>query len=59
MCLHAFFMYVLHSTLEPEINECDGNHDCEQVCINTIDSFQCACQHGYFLALDGKRCQGM
>ena len=42
-----------------EINECDnGDQDCQQLCINTVGSYKCACEHGYFLKSDGKTCLG-
>ena len=44
-----------------EINECqNGNSsNCEQVCMNTIGSYECACYEGYGLNQDGLTCTGM
>ena len=53
-----YYYSKLLSTLESGINECDGSYDCEQSCVVTNGSFQCACRHGYFLALNEKGCQG-
>lgn len=42
-----------------EINECqDGNSSCEQACMNTIGSYECACYDGYRLNQDGLTCTG-
>ena len=42
-----------------EINECqDGNSSCEQVCVNTIGSYECGCYEGYRLSQDGFTCIG-
>jgi hypothetical protein len=42
-----------------EINECqDGNSSCEQVCMNTIGSYECACYDGYRLNQDRLTCTG-
>ena len=42
-----------------DIDECtrDG-HDCNQLCINTVGSYECMCRDGYFLHQDGKTCLG-
>ena len=43
-----------------DINECSLNTDgCDQVCINTVGSFQCSCNRGYTLNADGITCSGM
>ena len=43
-----------------DINECALDMDgCEQLCTNTIGSYVCSCnQIGYYLATDGKLCNG-
>ncbi|XP_065336697.1 protein tolkin-like [Cloeon dipterum] len=41
-----------------DINECESTNNCEQECINTIGSYYCACNVGYELHSDGKRCIG-
>lgn len=42
-----------------DIDECTKNSDnCEQICGNTIGSFNCACNPGYRLMLDGRSCEG-
>lgn len=43
--------------LYQEIDECKSDgHGCEQLCINTIDGYYCACNFGYELADDRKSC---
>jgi hypothetical protein len=49
------------------INECNGNvgntsgavnFPCDQVCIDTCESYQCTCMPGYILQVDGQSCKG-
>ncbi|EDO47239.1 predicted protein, partial [Nematostella vectensis] len=51
-----------------DIDECSLRHvsglssnaslaDCEQVCVNVIGSFTCACREGFLLRQDGKTCE--
>ena len=43
-----------------DINECSLNSDgCDQVCTNTLGSFQCGCNRGYTLNADEITCSGM
>ena len=52
---------VLYTFLElfVDINECEENNGgCPQLCKNTEGSFQCECDVGYMLTLDGKTCAG-
>ena len=38
------------SNCHTDIDECnEGNHKCEQVCENSIGSYQCSCFDGYML----------
>lgn len=39
-----------------DVNECAGDHGCQQICINTPGSYRCECFDGYLLL--GKRCVG-
>lgn len=41
-----------------DINECNSYHECEQICQNLPGTFECACEEGYFLQVDGKQCAG-
>ena len=42
-----------------DINECSLNSDgCDQLCTNTLGSFQCSCNSGYSLNVDGITCSG-
>ena len=43
------------------INECDSSkatHNCEQICVDQIVNFTCACKDGYRLKADGINCTG-
>ncbi|KAM9165722.1 bone morphogenetic protein 1 isoform 1-T1 [Pangshura tecta] len=42
-----------------EVDECSqpNNGGCEQRCVNTLGSYRCACDPGYELALDKRRCE--
>ena len=43
-----------------DIDECsEGTNGCDQLCSNTIGSFECVCNVGYRLASDGFTCNGM
>ena len=43
-----------------DINECDSeNGGCEQVCTNSVGSFQCSCNYGFFLEPNNFNCSGM
>ena len=47
---------VVHCT---DINECsEGTSGCAQVCTNTIGSYNCSCNQGYHLEIDGQTCNG-
>lgn len=40
-----------------DVDECANlNGGCEQICNNTLGSFECACQDGYDLTEDGMTC---
>lgn len=43
-----------------EMDECSrpNNGGCEQRCVNTLGSYKCACDPGYELASDKRRCEG-
>lgn len=40
-----------------DINECEGDHGCDQNCVNMDGSYTCSCNTGY--TIDGFRCHGM
>ena len=44
--------------LSTDIDECLGDHDCNQTCNNMDGSYTCNCSEGYFLEADGKNCAG-
>ena len=40
-----------------DVNECsDRNGECQQICVNTIGSFNCQCNQGY--SIHGYSCIG-
>ena len=39
-------------------NECEGQHNCGQICGNTPGSYYCTCRPGYFLSSDLRTCKG-
>ena len=43
-----------------DVDECQtSNGGCNQTCTNMFGSFECSCDLGYSLALDGLDCDGM
>ena len=73
LCVHAFLvMWVVYSVqvlpifkglwllFYSDINECDlGISGCNQTCINTVGSYYCGCQNGYYLSSDNHTCIGL
>ena len=56
----VYYQMVYFPCIFSDVNEChDNNGGCEQICCNTIGSFQCKCRHGFELSSDGKTCTGM
>ena len=43
-----------------DINEChsEQENNCDQICTNTIGSYNCSCGSGYLLNEDGFQCDG-
>lgn len=39
-------------------NECEGQHNCGQICGNTPGSYYCTCRLGYYLSSDLRTCKG-
>ncbi|XP_062334618.1 collagen and calcium-binding EGF domain-containing protein 1 isoform X2 [Osmerus eperlanus] len=41
-----------------DIDECASKNEtmCSQVCVNSVGSYRCECEHGYFLEEDKKTC---
>lgn len=43
----------------PDIDECRiSNGSCDQICRNTVGSFECSCRKGYKLLTNERTCQG-
>ena len=44
-----------------DVNEChtEERNNCDQICINTIGSYNCSCGTGYLLNEDGYQCDGI
>lgn len=51
------FAFLLVLAEEDECAKPD-NGGCEQRCVNTLGSYQCACDPGYELGPDKKSCEG-
>ncbi len=49
---------MLISSLTDEDECAIANGGCEGVCTNTNGSFECGCNHGFQLGIDGKSCDG-
>ena len=41
-----------------DINECNGDHECEHNCTNTEGAFECSRDPGYELQPDNRTCEG-
>ena len=60
-CDHITVKYLsLSLTFLIDINECvNDTSGCEQLCHNTIGSYYCTCEEGYYLGNDNHSCLGM
>ena len=55
----VLFHYSVTLLLFLDIDECEETTDgCEQTCNNIEGSFECLCEDGYLLDVDGKQCTG-
>lgn len=52
LCIQ-FLIFIL------DIDECAVVNDCQQICENTIGSYECRCMDGFTLKDDGKNCTGI
>ena len=41
-----------------DVDECQGNHDCERICDNRIGTYLCSCPPGFELNSDNITCKG-
>ena len=48
----------MHNYVFKDINECNGNHQCDHECINVDGSYACSCDPGYELESDNRTCKG-
>uniref|UniRef100_UPI00358F92B7 fibrillin-2-like n=1 Tax=Myxine glutinosa TaxID=7769 RepID=UPI00358F92B7 len=39
-----------------DVNECDGNHQCQHGCQNMMGGFRCSCPHGYLQHYQWNQC---
>ena len=53
------FMGIVALSVEfsfPDVDECAGSHGCNQVCINTLGSYNCSCEEDFVLSADSRTC---
>ena len=41
-----------------DVNECNGDHECDHNCTNIEGTFECSCDPGYELQPDNSTCEG-
>ena len=41
-----------------DVDECQNTTSCDQLCTNTVGSYECGCTSGYELQQDGQTCEG-
>ena len=66
ICVHsnsvqdACLRFISVVYMREDLDECvEGQHQCQQRCINTFGSFQCSCDDGYQPARDQTSCTGV
>ena len=61
MCVYALLsLQVMIVCMFVDLEECvEGQHQCQQRCINTFGSFKCSCDDGYQAAHDQTSCTGV
>ena len=59
VCMYVHVCILSYLTEFADVDECVlGTAGCNHFCDNTIGSFVCSCQNGYFLDSDGITCVG-
>ena len=57
--MHGEYIYSTCMLFSIDFDECGVNNGgCEQICTNTIGSFNCTCNAGFELAYDRRTCNG-
>lgn len=47
----------LYVSIQTDVDEClDNNGGCQQVCVNTMGSYECMCTEGFFLSDNQHTC---
>lgn len=47
----------LYLSIQTDVDEClDNNGGCQQVCVNTMGSYECMCTEGFFLSDNQHTC---
>lgn len=55
----AYNLHHLNNGFYIDIDECaEDDHNCDDVCLNTMGSFSCGCRKGFSLDDDGISCTG-
>ena len=57
LCNDGYKINAKEPSLCEDINECEEQRPCSQVCINTPGSYKCACVTGYVPMENGKKCK--
>ena len=52
-----YWLHLMISPSWPDINECEQEGICSQICNNTIGGFECSCLEGYNLLPDKRTCK--
>ena len=56
--IHAVTELILIFYDLKDIDECNGDHECDHNCTNIEGSYLCSCDPGFILQPDNRTCQG-